>query len=256
MTTARSTAERDGVAKPRHYTGAPRWAPGFSGAVRRPRSGSMRRPLFGILGDGRRGTFLHGRGVRALRDRARRDGFLPVAARPDRRGVADEVRLPLRRCGGLGAAATALPSGARAEARGGALAGLALLALAPVRGLDLRRRGSAWPLVAAAALPLAPGARERRDDGAPPAQPLRPPRALPVVLDGAPARRRSSSAPSSASSRRSLAIVLAQLIATAAVVGASGSRLSAASRRSSRRRSPRTGAGSSPSCSSRAPRPG
>ena len=55
--------------------------------------------------------------VRRLRDRARRRRLLPGAARPHRRGVADEVRLPLRRGRGLGPAAPALPADARAQAR-------------------------------------------------------------------------------------------------------------------------------------------
>ena len=44
-------------------------------------------------------------------------GFFQIAPRPHRRGVADEVRLPLRRGAGLGTPAAPLPPGAAAQDR-------------------------------------------------------------------------------------------------------------------------------------------
>ena len=71
----------------------------------------------GIVGIDRRGARLRARRLRRVHDGARRRGLLPDAARPHRRGVAHEVRLPLRHGRGLGTAAPALPAGVAAQGR-------------------------------------------------------------------------------------------------------------------------------------------
>ena len=117
-----------------------------------------RRPLWLHRSRGARhdrgGAIALDRGLRPLRDRLRRGGVLPGPARPHRRGVADEVRLPLRLVGAVGAAARALPRGAPAEAARRAFAGLALLALAPFADTIFSSEGLTWAFVAAAPLPL------------------------------------------------------------------------------------------------------
>ena len=137
-----------------HYTGLPRCARGFSGAVC-----DRRRPLWLHRSRGsrhdRRGTLALDRGLRALRDRLRRDRLLPGPARPHRRGVADEVRLPLRLRGAVGPAAAALPRGAPAEAaRRASSPGSPCSRSRRSRTRSSAARGSRGPFVAAAPLPL------------------------------------------------------------------------------------------------------
>ena len=166
------------------YTGLPRWAPGYSGAARRPQSGSTPR-WRSASSARRRGPRVQPRRVRALRDGAGRDGVLPVAARPDGGGLADEVRLPLRGRRGLGPPAPALQASARAKARRRRCSPrLALLALAPLSEWIFGSEDLALPLAIAAALPLVQAPGERRHHRTAPPRPVRPPGAVADVHDG------------------------------------------------------------------------
>ena len=79
---------------------------------------------------------------------------------------------------GLGASASPLPAGAAAQGRRAAsLATLSLVALAPFADEIFDADGLEQALLAACAPPARPVVRERRGDGAAPAQPLRPARA-------------------------------------------------------------------------------
>ena len=124
-------------------------------------------------------------GLRRLRDGHLRDELLPVVLRPDRRGGAREVRLPLRHAGGVGAAARALPQRVLVQAD--------RLRARRDRAADLRRVRAVPDDLGAGrrvADPARAVARGPRRLGAVSAQPLRHPRRLPHVVDGATSRRR------------------------------------------------------------------
>ena len=91
--------------------------------------------------DDRRGARARPRGLRRVRDRARRRRLLPDPPRPHGRGVAHEVRVPLRRRPGLGAAAAALPAGLAAQGRRRSTGHARRRRARAVRGRDLRLGG-------------------------------------------------------------------------------------------------------------------
>ena len=129
--------------------------------------------------DDRRGTRARPRRLRRVRDGARGRRLLPDPARPHRRGVAHEVRIPLRRRPGLGEVAAALPAGAAAQGRrrstGHDLRRRARAVLGRALRLGRGRAGTAR----GSSAPVRPVVGERRVDGAPPPQPVRPSRRVP-----------------------------------------------------------------------------
>ena len=101
--------------------------------------------LYASVALGILGTIVAARRARARRVRPLRDGdggrrVLPDAARPHRRGVADEVRLPLRRAGGLGTAAAAVRRALQLKLAGGLLRGARARRPRPAGRHDLRHR--------------------------------------------------------------------------------------------------------------------
>ncbi len=148
------------------------------------RGGRVRDP-----GHDRRRARARPRAVRCLRDGPRRGGLLPDAARPHGRGVPHEVRVPLRRRGGLGAAAPPLPADAPAQGGRGPPGNRDPHRSRTCRRRDLRRVGRrrraprSFPAAARAV-----GGERRRHDSAP-AQPVRPSRRLPDRVGSAPPDR-------------------------------------------------------------------
>ena len=137
---------------------------------------------------------------------------------------------------------------------GGALATLLLVALAPVRRRDLRRRRTWSGAPRRRAPPARPGVRERRRDGAAPAQPLRPAGRLPGGLGRAPARSRSSIAAPHRRDRGARRDRRSRRRSRRRDLGRRRSSRCAGSRRGARASSARTCRGSARSSSSRASR--
>ena len=146
----------------------------------------------GIAGTIVAARVLRPRRLRRVRDGARGRGLLPDPPRPHGRGVAHEVRLPLRRRPGLGTAAAAVPPGAAAQGRRRS----ARHARSSSRSRrsptsSSARTASSQALLAAALLPLVQSSENVGVDGAAPAQPLRPSRRVPGRIGRAsPARDR------------------------------------------------------------------
>ena len=112
--------------------------------------------------------------LRAVRRRDRRVDVLPAAARPDDRGGARQVRLPLRRGRALGAAAAPVRGRARVQARSAACSrGSLIVALAPFAKEVWGAGGVVLPMLIAVADLGRAGARERRRRRDHPARPLR-----------------------------------------------------------------------------------
>ena len=132
----------------------------------------------GIVGTDRRRARPRPRATSACsRRRSSAVGFFQIAPRSHRRGVADEVRLPLRRRAGLGPVATPLPADAPAQARRRHARDADPRRTRAVRRRDLRRRRCRAGASRGRAAPARAVVRERRGDGAAAAQPLRPARA-------------------------------------------------------------------------------